>query len=122
MCDLETREQFTALGNTEVLEEQEEGDIGTEDEIEEYLNDDDSREILECAHYRKYSKKDYFPIAVEDMKLVLNSHAEAFSFCSSLPSDRQCPFIFSLRKLPGDLLSDNGTVSAASVCVVTNEH
>ena len=57
MCDLETREQFNALGNTEVLEEHEEGDVGKEDEFEERLSDDDSPEILECAHYRKYSKK-----------------------------------------------------------------
>ena len=79
--------------------------------------------VLECAEYKRISKKYYYPYGIEDFYLKINAFAEAQEFCSQMKfvsnseessndgeNESRCPYVYSMRKVPGELLSYNGTV------------
>ena len=83
------------------------------DIVEESTCGEDHRgqgEILTCAQYRRVSKLNYYPISVQRLLLLINANAEAPEFCSERLSGEDCPYQYSIRSLPGRLISLNGTV------------
>ena len=83
------------------------------DIVEESTCGEDHRgqeEILTCAQYRRVSKLNYYPISVQRLLLLINANAEAPEFCSESLSGEDCPYQYSIRSLPGRLISLNGTV------------
>jgi len=109
-CSKEEKDNFRLLGN----KPDEEEDIA--ENIDDKLNSSEDDEVMECAEYKRISKKKYYPYGVDDFYLILNANAEALEFCSSTnlkpnPGERlPCPYIYGIRKIPGELVSYNGTV------------
>lgn len=69
--------------------------------------------IASCAQYRRVEKHNYYPLNVQDFLLLINAHAEAPEFCSEKQAGQECPYEFSLRSLPGQLVSTSGSVLAS---------
>ena len=65
-----------------------------------------------CAQYRRIYKQNYYPVNIHSFLLLINAHAEAPEFCSERAADQDCPYEYSLRSLPGKLVSTNGSVLA----------
>ena len=106
-CNQEQKANFRLLGNT------------NDEEVDTVEQAEEGDEVIECAEYKRVSKKQYYPYGVEDFHLMLGASAEALEFCSSSnfqpsPGDKDsslgCPYIYTLRDTPGELLSYNGTV------------
>lgn len=114
-CNLEEKANFRLLGN---YDDAEEDTIENIDDKPDSSSEDD-HEVMECAEYKRISKKKYYPYKVDDFYLILNANAEALEFCSptNLPTNSRegeskpaCPYVYATRKLPGELVSYNGTV------------
>ena len=69
-------------------------------------------DIVTCAQYKRVSKRNYYPISVEKFILLINANAEAPEFCNERLPTEGCPYEYSIRSLPGRLLSLNGSVVA----------
>ena len=65
-----------------------------------------------CAQYRRKSKHNFYPLNVHNFLLTIDAHAEAPEFCSESRAGQDCPYEYSLRSLPGRLVSTNGSVLA----------
>ena len=72
----------------------------------------DQQDILTCAQYRRVSKQNYYPVSVQRLLLLINADAEAPEFCSETLPSQDCPYQYSIRSLPGRLVSLNGSVLA----------
>jgi len=85
--------------------------------------EDDSLEntILECAEYKRVSKKYYYPYKVDDFHIAVNAYGEALEFCSNTKYTTRseenmdelinsCPYVYVMRNFPGQLVSYNGSV------------
>ena len=68
--------------------------------------------IPSCAQYRRIYKHNYYPLNIHNFLLLINAHAEAPEFCSERLAGQDCPYEYSLRSLPGKLVSTNGSVLA----------
>ena len=68
--------------------------------------------IPSCAQYRRIYKHNYYPVNIHNFLLLINAHAEAPEFCSERLADQDCQYEYSLRSLPGKLVSTNGSVLA----------
>ena len=79
--------------------------------------------VLEGAEYKRISKKYYYPCGVENCYLKINAFTKAQECCSQMTfvsnseessndgeNESRCPYVYSMRKVPGELLSYNGTV------------
>lgn len=77
--------------------------------------------ILECAEYKRVSKKYYYPYKVDDFHMAINAYAEALEFCSTKKFTTRseedindlvnsCPYVYVMRNFPGELVSYNGSV------------
>eukprot|EP00092_Neocalanus_flemingeri_P032033 GFUD01034815.1.p1 GENE.GFUD01034815.1~~GFUD01034815.1.p1 ORF type:complete len:419 (-),score=97.40 GFUD01034815.1:129-1385(-) len=115
-CDQETQAKFKALGRDE------ENDT-IENVHVDLSNSEEDDNVLECAEYKRISKKKYYPFNVEDFYLTINAYAEALEFCSSNKvssnpeehfdednRESNCPYVYSMKTMPGELVSYNGTV------------
>merc|ERR1712106_302579 len=126
-CDLESQNRFRELGNDNSTEDEGDEDepLTTEDESIDSIDDaslEDEDMVLECAEYKRISKKYYYPFGVEDFYLKINAFAEAQEFCSQIKlasnselfdeseNKSRCPYVYGMRKIPGELVSFNGTV------------
>ena len=112
-CSKEKKEEFRLLGN---INEDENNNAESDDEPSDSAHGD---EVLECAEYRRISKKKYYPHGVDNLFLVVDANAEALQFCSSsvfepnnqnMEGGQTCPYIYTMRDTHGELLSYNETV------------
>lgn len=136
-CDAESQNKFRDLGNDNITEK-DDGDYDSdseddksenyeeikenEEDTKENAKDDNDDMVLECAEYKRTSKKYYYPYGIEDFYLKINAFAEAQEFCSQLKhvgdildaaeSESDCPYVYAMNKIPGELKSFNGTVLA----------
>ena len=110
-CDQESQARFRELGNNNSTHDEDE----SADVKESSSSEEDENMVLECAEYKGISKKFYYPYGVEDLYLKINAFAEAQEFCSEErlrdgENESSCPYVYSMKKIPGELLSYNGTV------------
>ena len=116
-CDEESQNRFKELGNDSSIEDEDDDNS----DLEKLESEDDV--VLECAEYKRTSKKYYYPYGVEDFYLKINAFAEAQEFCSQRrsgkdlsqnPNDTEveasCPYVYVMRRIPGELVSIDGTV------------
>ena len=88
------------------------------DSLEQSVCPEDQRgrgesQVASCAQYRRKEKHNYYPLNVQHFLLLINAHAEAPEFCSEKVPGQDCPYEFSLRSLPGQLVSTSGSVLAS---------
>jgi len=120
-CDMEAKAKFRALGKSDPLTDDENDKL--QNVNEDISSSEENDDVLECAEYKRISKKRYYPYGVEDLHLVLNAYAEALEFCSSSrvssnnddhikddEMESSCPYVYAMKKIPGDLVSYNGTL------------
>jgi len=131
-CDAESQNKFRELGNDNATEE-DEADYESDSDDEKLENEEDTTEdadnddmVLECAEYKRTSKKYYYPYGIEDFYLKINAFAEAQEFCSQLKhvgvnqgdlidadeTESDCPYVYAMNKIPGELKSYNGSILA----------
>ena len=83
------------------------------DSVEQSICEEDPGgpdDIVTCAQYKRVSKLNYYPICVQNLLLLINANSEAPEFCSDRPPTEDCPYQYSVRTLPGRLLSLNGSL------------
>ena len=68
------------------------------------------QDIVACAQYKRVSKLNYYPVSVQNLLLLINANAEAPEFCSERHHTEDCPYQYSVRTLPGRLVSINGSL------------
>jgi len=131
-CDSESQNRFKELGNDNTTDDEsdyEDDTSSSEGDTVENTQDkteDDENMVLECAEYKRTSKKYYYPYGIEDFYLKINAFAEAQEFCSQIKhiyddheeeidageAESKCPYVYAMKKIPGELKSYNGSVLA----------